>query len=81
MAGRLKWRPPLRTSEILAYNWGRAAKRDGTDLGEIYPLDNFPPVRALTGRELEALARLGPDAWQKWAARGWAEFTPPEALN
>lgn len=77
----MKWRPPLRTSELLAYNWGARAREDGYDLGEIYPMENLPPLVGLEAGEVDALSRLGPDAFQKWATRGWVEASPRERVE
>jgi hypothetical protein len=77
----MKYRPPLRTPEILAYNWGVRGRREGLQLADLEPLENYPPRLGLTVRELEALAVLGPDAWNRWAFRGWAETLDPGPLN
>lgn len=69
----MKYRPPLRTAEINAYNYGARARLAGIDLAGLAPLDSFPPMLSLTPAELEAVAWLGPDRFGHWAVRGWVE--------
>jgi hypothetical protein len=71
MAGRMKYRPPLRTSEIHAYNFGQRARLSNVELAGLLPYLNYPPLIALLPSELEALDRLGPDEFERWAVKGW----------
>lgn len=80
MHGRMKYRPPVRTSEIFAYNWGARGRSCGLSLADLAPMDNFTPRLDLSPSELDHLAALGPDAWHRWAARGWVEAPEPEAI-
>lgn len=73
MRGSRKRRPPLRSSELHAYNYGRRARAEGLDAAQLLPLEGWPAVLALSAPELEALAGLGPDAFERWALRGWIE--------
>jgi hypothetical protein len=40
---------------------------------DLEPLGNLPPRLSLTLDELEALQRLGVEAWERWSLRGWVE--------
>ena len=40
-------------------------------MSELLPLEGYPSLLPLTVEELEALARLGPDAFERWAVRGF----------
>jgi hypothetical protein len=73
----MKYRPPLRTAEINAWNFGARGRALGFTIGDLAPLGNLPPRLALTLGELEALDRLGPDAFERWSARGWVEGERP----
>ena len=77
----MKNRPPLRTNEIHAYNFGARARRAGVDLSLVLPLDNLPGVVPLEPPELEALAAMGPDSFEKWTVKGWVESPQPDGLR
>lgn len=67
----MKYRPPLRTAEIHAYNFGRRAAAAGIDLPAVVTLDGSPPALVLTPAELEAVSQLGPDQFGRWSLKGW----------
>lgn len=55
----------------MAFNFGRHFRGRGGELSGLSPL--LPQLRplGLNAAQLDALARLGPDAFQRWAVRGW----------
>jgi hypothetical protein len=70
-------RPPLRTNEIRAYNWGARGRAAGLLPGDLEPMGSFPPRLGLSPGELDALAGLGVEHFQRWALKGWIEAPEP----
>lgn len=62
----------------MAWNLGRRARRLGLPLAALSGLSPEAPTPELSAVELEALANLGPDQFDRWALRGWLESSEVE---
>jgi hypothetical protein len=64
---------------LVAYNYGRGLRlAPGPGSWLLAALGDFSP-QDLNLDETQALARIGPAEFRKWALRGWGEASQPEA--
>jgi hypothetical protein len=71
--GSRKYRPPLTTAEIHAYNLGRRTHDDGLLLDAVYPGGLGPLLPGWNAADDRDLARLGRDGFSRWAVKGWLD--------
>jgi hypothetical protein len=63
----------------VAYNHGGRLRRSGRALWRLDPTQAVAFLTELEPPEWEALLRLGPDGFERWALRGWSETPDMEA--
>ena len=66
-------RPPLRTAEIHAYNFGRQTRAAGLELAALTGTGMAWAVVPYGPGQVEAEIALGREQFTHWAIRGWLD--------